>query len=335
MHYGVSLVSGPTQEPITIAEAKAQCRIDSTNGEPAPGAPTVALAGLGAGNVNTGAHRYRITFVTADGETDGGIISDVVTTSAGNGQVALSAIPTGGSAVTSRKLYRTAAAGSTYLLLATIADNTTTTYADNIADASLGAAVPSTNTTADPELVSMIADAREYCEIFCRRKFLTQTLDLTLDGFGIVDSLLMNPILNPLYGRPFLPNHAEWSIRFPHSPVASITSITYVDTDGNTQTLDASLYELDNKTEPARLYPSYGNVWPATRYKPNAVTIRHVAGWASRDLVPGPIKRAIKLLVGHWNENREGVMADSRAVSVEIQMGVKNLLWSKRILEAA
>ena len=32
-------------------------------GEPAP---TVALAGLGAGNVNAGAHRYGLTFVTAD-----------------------------------------------------------------------------------------------------------------------------------------------------------------------------------------------------------------------------------------------------------------------------
>jgi hypothetical protein len=44
--------------------------------------------------------------------------------------------------VTSRKLYRTAAGGSTYLLAATIADNSTTTYTDSLVDGSLGAAAP-------------------------------------------------------------------------------------------------------------------------------------------------------------------------------------------------
>lgn len=62
-------------------------------------------------------------------------------------RVSLSGIPTGAYAVTARKLYRTTAGGSTLLLLATIADNTTTTYADSTADGSLGAAVPATNTT--------------------------------------------------------------------------------------------------------------------------------------------------------------------------------------------
>lgn len=118
----------------------------------APGAPTAALAGLGAGNVNSGTHSYKITFVTAGGETDAGAVSNVVTTTGGNGQVALSAIPLGSVLTTSRKIYRTAAGGSTYKLLATLADNTTTTYADNIADASLSTNAPSTNTAVDVRL---------------------------------------------------------------------------------------------------------------------------------------------------------------------------------------
>ncbi len=52
-----------------------------------------------------------MTFVTADGETDGGDVSASLTVAdkAVNGQVTVSNIPVGGSAVTSRKLYRTAA----------------------------------------------------------------------------------------------------------------------------------------------------------------------------------------------------------------------------------
>ena len=120
--------------------------------EKAPGAATAALAGLGAGNVNTGTHSYKITFVTAGGETDAGAVSGTVTTTAGDGQVALSAIPTGSPVVTARKVYRTAAGNAVtgpWLLLATISDNTTTTYADNTADASLTTAIPTANTAVD------------------------------------------------------------------------------------------------------------------------------------------------------------------------------------------
>ena len=61
-------------------------------------------------------------------------------------RIALSAIPTGGALVTSRKIYRTAAGGTQRKLLATIADNTTTSYVDTVTDASLGANVPTSNT---------------------------------------------------------------------------------------------------------------------------------------------------------------------------------------------
>ena len=119
---------------MTVAEARNHLRIDDYDGEPAPGAPTVALAGGGAGNLTNGDYRYRVTFVTADGETDGGTISDSVTVSdaTSDGKVSMSAIPLGGLRVTSRKLYRTESDGSDYKLLATLSDNTTTTYTDNI-----------------------------------------------------------------------------------------------------------------------------------------------------------------------------------------------------------
>lgn len=124
--------------------------------ENAPGAATAALTGAGAGNVDNGAHSYKITFVTAGGETEAGTASAPVTVAdkTVNGQVALSAIPTGTvGIVTSRKIYRTVA-GDTgdYKLVATIANNTATTYTDNTADSSLGAIAPSANTAVDTRL---------------------------------------------------------------------------------------------------------------------------------------------------------------------------------------
>lgn len=62
--------------------------------------------------------------------------------------VALSGIAVGPAAVTARKIYRSAAGTTTPLkLVATLANNTTTTYTDTAADAALGAPAPATDTS--------------------------------------------------------------------------------------------------------------------------------------------------------------------------------------------
>jgi len=70
-----------------------------------------------------------------------GAAAPAVNTTAGN-QVSVSAIGIGASPTTSRKLYRTVVGGSQLKLLTTIADDTTTVFADSTADGSLGANAP-------------------------------------------------------------------------------------------------------------------------------------------------------------------------------------------------
>lgn len=106
----------------------------------APTACTIALAGGGAGNLSSGNYTYKITYAGSLGETALGTISNTINVTAPgtNGKMALSAIPVSGSGtVTARNIYRTTAGGSTYFFLHQIADNTTTTFTDNIADTSL------------------------------------------------------------------------------------------------------------------------------------------------------------------------------------------------------
>lgn len=62
------------------------------------------------------------------------------------GQVAVTGIAIGPTGTTGRKVYRTAAGGSVYKLLATIGNNTTTAYNDSTADGSLGVDAPVTDT---------------------------------------------------------------------------------------------------------------------------------------------------------------------------------------------
>jgi hypothetical protein len=68
-------------------------------------------------------------------------------TAAAYQDVNVTGIAIGASPTTSRKVYRTAVGGAQLKLLATIADNTTTTYADIIADGSLGANAPTSDTS--------------------------------------------------------------------------------------------------------------------------------------------------------------------------------------------
>lgn len=116
-----------------------------------PAACIGALAGVGAGNVENGAHSYKVTFVTASGETTGSAKSNVVTVvdKTTDGQVSLTGIAVGPTGTTSRKVYRTVT-GDTgdYKLLTTLGNNTATTYTDNTADASLTSVLPTTNSAA-------------------------------------------------------------------------------------------------------------------------------------------------------------------------------------------
>jgi hypothetical protein len=87
-------------------------------------------------------------------------------------QLTLTALPIGDPLVTARKIYRTKANGSSYWLAATLADNTTKTWVDTLADAALGAAAPSTN-TATANQVSLTAIAVGASAVTARKLYRT------------------------------------------------------------------------------------------------------------------------------------------------------------------
>jgi hypothetical protein len=119
-----------------------------------PDAPDVADAAV-AGNLVAGTYEYAIAFITAEGETEIGVISDVVTLS-GNSKINVTNIPIGGAGTTRRRIYRHVDGGD-YKLVHEIADNATTTYLDNILAASLGG-LPVEISTAERVSVDGVAE---------------------------------------------------------------------------------------------------------------------------------------------------------------------------------
>lgn len=83
------------------------------------------------------------TTTYADNTSDASLSDEApAANDSGSGRITLSSIALGPTGTTARRLYRTTAGGSTYKYLGIISDNVTTTFADNVADGSLGAEAP-------------------------------------------------------------------------------------------------------------------------------------------------------------------------------------------------
>lgn len=91
----------------------------------------------------------------------------------------------------------------------------------------------------------------------------------------------------------------------PMKPIQSISSIVYVDDDGDTQTLSADQYQFDKQ---GRLMPAYDKDWPDTREQYDAVTITYVAGNEDPGQVDDDIKLAMLMWIGSCDINREDVV---------------------------
>jgi len=112
-------------------------------------------------------------------------------------------------------------------------------------------------------------------------------------------------------------------IEIPLPPLLSITSVTYVDTAGVTQTVSSDDYEVDTANEPGWVMPGDAG-WPSTMDTINAVRVRFRAGYegdegaspAGATGVPVAIKLAMKQMIGHWFNSRESVVVGVSAADM-------------------
>jgi uncharacterized phiE125 gp8 family phage protein len=141
----------------------------------------------------------------------------------------------------------------------------------------------------DAYISSLITMARQYVEDTLDISLISQTWEARYDTFPL------------------------WEIILPRPPMASGTvTVTYRDEGGQTQTLSSAsaAFQTDHYATPGRIYPLYEGVWPAVRGDENSVVVRWPAGYgASGASCPGVTKTLILLLVAHFYEHRQPVVA--------------------------
>jgi hypothetical protein len=181
----------------------------------------------------------------------------------------------------------------------------------SLATAKLYAVVDTGFTTDDPLISSFITAARQEAEKYMRRAIFNQTWTLSLDTFPM------------FWGRSSIKNITDtWSpyqwyfdgmvIRLPMPKLVSVTSITYVDNNMVTQTLNPDTYYADYNSEPNRIVPVSGAFWPTINANilPGGVQITFVTGTfgdgVDVNTCPQTICTGIALLSAYLYANREG-----------------------------
>jgi len=280
---GLTISVAPTIEPISLAVAKAHLRLD-TGTYADETASTISIApdayGIGASTNGTGVdvlNKRALVQVSVGTVGAGGKLNVHIEESADN----TTWVDWTGGAIT-----EIAAAGTSEKQYTGVKQYIRAVGVVTVGAIDYGASIitGAYTTDEDTELETLITAARQICEDWQRRAYITRTYEYTLDEWPEADYIEM-----------------------PMPPLLTVTSIVYTTSAGTATTWDNDEYDLDISGFGGRIYPAYGYTWPSSELQPLAgIKITYTAGYgATAASVPAKIRQAILLLLGDLYENRE------------------------------
>jgi uncharacterized phiE125 gp8 family phage protein len=140
--------------------------------------------------------------------------------------------------------------------------------------------VTSSETAFDTKLTRLITVARAHVEAYCGARFGSRSATMLCDSFADL-------------------------ARLPEAPVSAVTSITYVDTAGVTQTLSTDVYELRGEGLEAAIVLKYEQSWPS--FRPGSrITVTATVGYSTQ---PEDVVHAMLLHIADMFGERESVQA--------------------------
>ena len=160
----------------------------------------------------------------------------------------------------------------------------------------------------DTYLTSLITAARQYCEDFQGKAYITQTWEMALPWFC-------------------------QEIEIPKGNLQAVDSITYKNSAGVTTILTADTdYVTSIRGVVGRVVPAYGKVWPwFVPFPLDAVIVTFTCGYGTAADIPEKVIQAMKLLISHWFKNRVPI-DQAQGNAKEISFTLSALLWQDRLV---
>lgn len=163
------------------------------------------------------------------------------------------------------------------------------------------------SSTEDTLIASYVTAARSYYEQATWRALVTQTWAMRLEQWPDGECMVL-----------------------PKPPLQSVTSIVYTDSDGMAQIMPSSDYTVYAQ-DPGRIWLAFNASWPSATLRPGpSIEITFVAGYGVAADVPEIDKQAIRLLLGHFYENRESVIAVPGISLAQLPMAVQSIIHMRR-----
>lgn len=158
-------------------------------------------------------------------------------------------------------------------------------------------------------ITALIQAVRQWAEGVTNRALITQEWALTLPAFPGCSL-----------------------IRLPLPALLAVSSIEYLDADGDEMILNAADYHVVTSLLPGAVHLADGKSWPSTATHPEAVTVTYTCGYgATAAAVPAAIRAAMLLQLGDLYANREAAIVGT--IRTE-NPSAKNLLAPYRYVEA-
>lgn len=167
----------------------------------------------------------------------------------------------------------------------------------------------------DARVTSLIMAARTYFETQTNRRLISQAWRYSLDHYPRGHEAIVLPI----------------------GPTISVDALKFLDTDGQTVTVDPSEYLFDITSPRATITPALFEPWPWTVWAfrhmiPNAAIVEFTAGYgADAGDVPEDIRQCLQLMVAHWYSNREPVITGVRAAAIDVPHSATAIIDAYRI----
>jgi uncharacterized phiE125 gp8 family phage protein len=297
---GLVISVAPTIEPVTLAEAKAHLRLDTgTFADEIASTVCIAPATYAAASSTNGTgvdilNKSALVQVSVGTVAAGGTLDIHLEESTNNSTW---------TNVTNGAFTQITAAGTYEKQYTGIKQYIRAVGDVAVANVNYSVAVVTGNyqTADDTYITSLITTAREICESYQNRAYITRTYELTLDAYPCGE------------------------LELPMPPALTITSIVSTLADGTSETWSATEYQLDSSGFIGRLSPAYGYQWPSWTLRELAgIKITYTAGYgATAATVPNRVKHAIMMLIAELYENREDT---DKMEAFTIPWGVKALL---------